>query len=400
MKLALYLVGALLIGTLAAQIFIADPGYVVINFRGYIVEMSVPGLALVFLLTLFAIWLVIRVVRAPRQLGEAAANFRGRRAGRQFTRGLIEIAEGNHAKGERLLTRGARRADAPLLNYLAAARAAQLQNQDDRRDNWLKLAYEQAPEATNAVLLTQAELQIAHRQFEQALATLRQLDEEEDNNDGQAVILLGRLYHRLEDWRQLGKLLPRLARHKRAPKAELREWTICVHEQRLQEVGGHNGDVQAAWGDVPKPLRDSPRLRNAYIEALAKTGNADLAESELRGMLKSDWQPTLVRLYGEIESSDSGKQLQRAETWLRKHEDDPTLLLTAGRLCMRNKLWGKARSYIESSLAIEPTPEAFAVFGQLLTQVGESDAAADAYRSGLALVAGDQLRLPGPNVGN
>lgn len=399
MKLALYLIGALLVGTLAAQMFIAEPGYVVINFRGYIVEMSVPGLVLVFLLTLLAIWLAIRIVRAPRQLGEAAANFRGRRAGRQFTRGLIEIAEGNHAKGERMLTRGARRADAPLLNYLAAARAAQLQNQDERRDNWLKLAYEEAPEATNAVLLTQAELQIAHEQYEQALATLRQLDEEEAGN-GQAVVLLGRLYHRLEDWPQLGKLLPRLAKHKRAPQDDVREWTVRVHQHRLQEVGGHNGDVAAAWGDVPKSLRDSSRLRIAYIEALAKTGDADVAESELRSMLKASWDPTLVKLYGELETSDSGKQLQRAETWLRKHEDDATLLLAAGRLCMHNKLWGKARSYIESSLSIQPTPEAFALFGQLLTQVGESDAAADAYRSGLALVAGDQLRLPGPNVGS
>ena len=399
MKLALYLIAALLLGTFAAQLFIADPGYVVINFRGYIVEMSVPGLALVFLLTLLAIWLAIRIIRAPRQLGEAAASYRGKRAGKQFTRGLIEIAEGNHAKGERLLTRGARRADAPLLNYLAAARAAQLQNQDGRRDNWLKLAYEQAPEATNAVLLTQAELQIAHEQYEEALATLRQLDEEEGGN-GRAVVLLGRLYHRLEDWHQLGKLLPRLTRHKRAPQDEVREWTIRVHAHRLADVGSHNGDVPAAWGDVPKALRESNRLRIAYVKALSKTGHNDLAESELRRMLQSSWDATLVRLYGELETSDPGKQLQRAETWLKKREDDAMLLLTAGRLCMRNKLWGKARSYVESSLSLQPTPEAFAVFGQLLTQLGESESAADAYRSGLALVAGDQLKLPGPNAGS
>jgi uncharacterized protein HemY len=52
-----------------------------------------------------------------------------------------------------------------------------LLGQDERRDRWLRQAYENLPEAANAVLLTQAELQLDQAQYEPALATLRQIEE-------------------------------------------------------------------------------------------------------------------------------------------------------------------------------------------------------------------------------
>ena len=67
------------------------------------------------------------------------------------------------------------------------------------------------------------------------------------------------------------------------------------------------------------------------------------------------------------------------------------MLLTAARLCLRNELWGKARSYLETVIAIRPTPEAYQEYGRLLSQLGEGEAAADAYRSGLSLVASSPL---------
>ncbi|MFK8052494.1 MAG: heme biosynthesis HemY N-terminal domain-containing protein [Woeseiaceae bacterium] len=395
MKLALLFVVALVIGTIAAQFLMADPGYVVINFRGYVVEMSVPVLVFLIAMTLLTAWLAVKLIRAPRKLGEAAAGYRGRRAGKRFTQGLIEIAEGNYAKGERMLTRGATHADAPLLNYLAAARAAQLQNQDERRDNWLKLAYENEPDANSAILLTQAELQIAHGQHELAQATLRQLDDQEKGR-GQAAVLLGRLYHDLGDWRQLGDLLPRLSRLGKPEKEVLNAWYVDVYLHRFEEAGQVNGDVAREWLELPKAHRNNPRLRNAYVRALRQIGQSDVAEQETRKLLKSDWDPGLVLQYGEIVSENPAEQLRNAENWLAKRDNDAELLLTTGRLCMTNKLWGKARSYIESSIAIHASPQALASYGQLLTQLGESGAAADAFKRGLKLAAGDTLALPEP----
>jgi tetratricopeptide (TPR) repeat protein len=80
---------------------------------------------------------------------------------------------------------------------------------------------------------------------------------------------------------------------------------------------------------------------------------------------------------------DPAAQLAWAERFLGSHPDDPPLLLTLGRLCVSNRLWGKARTYLEASLQVEPLPEVFEELGGLLEQLGEQKAALECYRRGL-----------------
>ena len=385
MKLGSIVVIALIISAFAAHFLLGDPGYVAISFRGYLVEMSVPVLLTLLVAVLVLIWLIRRLIQAPRLLGEAAARYRSGRAGMKLTRGMIEVAEGNFARGEKLLARAASTSDAPLFNYLQAARAAHLQGEDDRRDEWLKLASEQTPEASNAVLLTQAELQLDREQFEQALATLRRI-EENSKDHSYALALLGRLYYRLQDWPHLAELLPRLRKQSRVKKETLDKWAVRVHTVNFENCA--DGDaVNAEWASIPRHLKADTRILEAYYNALMRLGLHEKAEKEIAAALKSEWRGPLVRLFGLVEGPNPSKQLKRAEGWLSSHEDDPDLLLAAARLCLKNELWGKARSYLETVLALRPTPEAYQEYGRLLNQLGENDAAADAYREGLGLVA-------------
>ncbi len=389
MKFGLFVVLAIVVSMLASHFLLQDPGYVAINFRGYLVEMSVPMLISIFAALLFLVWLIRFVWRAPRRLGEAAGRYRAGRAGQKLTRGMIEVAEGNFARGERLLARAASTSDAPLFNYLQAARAAHLQGLDERRDEWLKLAFEQTPEAANAVLLTQAEFQLDRGQHEQALATLRRL-EENSRDHSHALALMGRLYFRLEDWDSLASILPRLKKHGRIEKSKLEMWTVRVHREALERAGDMDGLV-SAWQAVPKPLKGNVDLLVAWYESLMRFGEHDRAEKEIAAALKSEWRAPLVRLYGLVESSDASKQLKKAEGWLAKRGEDSDLILAAARLCLRNELWGKARSYLETVISLRPTPEAYQEYGKLLNQLGERDAAADAYRAGLGMITEDSL---------
>lgn len=389
MKFGLIVIAALVVSAFAAHFLLQDPGYVVINFRDYLIEMSVPVLAAFIVAILVAAWLLAKLYRAPRKLGEAAGRYRRGRSGQKLTQGIIQLAEGNFSKGEKLLTRAADVSDAPLLNYLAAARAAHLQGEDERRDGWLREAYERLPEAANAVLLTQAELQLDQSQYEQALATLRQIENNTPNHS-HALALLGRLYYLLNDWDHLGGLLPKLQKHGRLDEETVTEWALRVHREQLTDAA--DGDaVSEIWKKVPKTLRQDVGLLETYFESLMRTGQHAQAEKEIAAGLKREWRAPLVRLYGVVEGPDKARQLKRAEGWLRDRGEDVDLLLTAARLCLRNELWGKARSYLETVIAIRPTPEAYQEFGRLLSRLGEGDAAADAYRAGLALVARSPL---------
>jgi HemY protein len=385
MKFSIIVVVATLVFAFAGHFLLEDPGYVAINFRGYLVEMSVPVLLGIAVALVFAIWAIRKLIIAPRLIGEAAGRYRSGRAGQKLTRGMIEVAEGNFARGEKLLARAASTSDAPLFNYLQAARAAHLQGSDQRRDEWLKLAYEHTPAAANAVLLTQAELQLDRGQYEQALATLRRIDED-SRDHSYALALLGRLYFRLEDWEQLATLLPRLKKHGRVAQETLDKWTVRVHRESLERASDGDAVIEA-WKKVPKNMQGDAELLGAYFAGLIRSGLHEKAEKELAAALKANWRGPLARLFGLVEGPNASKQLKRAEGWLATRGDDPDLLLAAARLCLRNELWGKARSYLESVITLRPTPEAYQEYGRLLNQLGEADAAADAFREGLGLVA-------------
>jgi HemY protein len=88
-----------------------------------------------------------------------------------------------------------------------------------------------------------------------------------------------------------------------------------------------------------------------------------------------------------VESSSSAKQLTSAESWLKKHSTNPVLLFTLGRLCLRNKLWGKARSYLEASISIDPSAYAYRELGALLETMGEPDKALTCFKAGLELTS-------------
>ena len=93
----------------------------------------------------------------------------------------------------------------------------------------------------------------------------------------------------------------------------------------------------------------------------------------------------LVRLYGLVTGSNPDKQLLTAESYLQNHARDSALLLTLGRLCMRNKLWGKARDYLQESIDVQANPEAYYEFAKLHEFEGDRKQAATCYEKGLTL---------------
>jgi len=388
-KFGFIVVLVLIASAFGAHFLLADPGSVLIEFQGTYYQMTVPVLVGIVVALMVAVWLIRKMIVAPRRLGEAAGRIRSARSGQKLTKGMIAVAEGNFARGEKMLGRAASTSDSPLFNYLQAARAAHLQGRDERRDEWLRLAFKETPEAANAVLLTQAEFQIDREQYEQALATLRRL-EEDSSNHAHALALMGRLYFRLNDWKSLAEILPKLGKNSQIKPDTLETWTVRVHKEALDKAADAEV-LDQAWKSVPRALKADLSLIEAYFNTLMRVGLHDRAEKELASALKSNWRGPLVRLFGLVQATDTTKQLKRAEGWLKNHAEDPDLMLAAARLCLRNELWGKARSYLETVISMRPTPEAYQEYGALLGQIGEADAAADAYRDGLGLVAAEPL---------
>jgi HemY protein len=385
MRIGVTVVLAVLLGAFAAHFLLADRGYVLVNFRGLVIEMSVPGLVLVLALAYALIRALAAVAAAPRRWRAAREQRRLERRDADLTAGLAQLIEGNWARSERLLTHGLKHADAPLANYLLAAHAAQLQGAAERRDRWLELAQGVSAEGATSAKLTRAQLQLQAGEPAAAIATLQALDAENAEQPA-AVALLARGYRALDDRAQLLKLLPHLSRAS-LPSAERDELARLAVQGELAREDLSVDRLAETWGVLPSELKAVPAVVAERARALARLGHGDEAERELKAALQRQWHPALVQAYGEVRGADLAKQLQQAETWLERHPGDSALLLCAARLSMAGELWGKARSYLEASLTLAPRPDAYALYGRLLTQLGEDERALLAFRAGLGLVS-------------
>ena len=393
MRWGLLLLFALALGAAGAHWLLGDQGYVLVDVRGWTLETSVPGLVIALLLLYLLVRLLAWLWHAPRRMGAAVGEYRARRAQRQLDQAFAAIAEGHWSRGERLLGRAAR-GPASLAGYLSAARAAQRQDATERRDEWLRLAYEADPAATPAVLLTQAELQLESGQLEESLATLRRLEEVSPNH-ARGMALQARVLERLGDWAGLEALLPRLRSAKTLDDEAMEQLELRAAAASL-ELAADAAALERAWKDIGRKLRQRPGLVESYARSAIRLGAAEQAETLLRKTLKSDWSPGLVTLYGKLDAGDPAMQLAALEKWLAQRPEDAELLLACGRLCLKNELWGKARSYLETSLAIRPLPETWRIYGELLVQLGESGAASAAFRKGLSAATGEAPALAAP----
>lgn len=401
MKLLLIVLAALTVAVAGAVFVLQHPGYVVIAFGHWRIEVAL-SLVLAGLVAAFAVlYGLLRAVAGARHLPGRVRGWQERRRARRtraaLTRGLLQLAEGRWEEAERTLLRSAGNTDAPLLHYLGAARAAQLQGAGERRDRYLAAAHESMPEADVAIGLTQAELQMAARQHEQALATLTHLRALAPRHP-QVLKLLTTLYVDLGEWDHFLDLLPQLRRRGVIDAERAAELERRAHAALIEDAA-RSGDLarlRAAWARVPRRWQRDAGLLAAYVRRLRGLGAEAEAEPLVREALRHGWSEPLVECYGTLAGPDPGRQLQYAEAWLRGHERDAALLLALGRLCLRNRLWGKARSYLEASLGAAPTAAAHWELGGLLEQLGEHEAARAQFRKGLELAVGTGPRLPGP----
>ncbi|MEH6548459.1 MAG: heme biosynthesis HemY N-terminal domain-containing protein [Pseudomonadales bacterium] len=399
-RLFISVLAALLVGMLLVQAMNSDPGYLLIAWGDYTLEMSVwTGIALfvaVFTSLYFLVRLWRRTWRTKRRVRNWLENRSLRISHNRTTKGLIAFIEGHWADARTTLVKVAERSDSPLLFYLMAARASHELDEPKELEYYLKRAEESTSGADIAVGLTQAEMQLSNGKLEQCLATLNRVRAVSTDHPV-ALTMLVKVYQGLQAWPELRELLPTLKKvgifktdTLLAIEAETHSHILSAGKPELDKT------LEDAWQQVPKTLRNNPVILSAYCQQLVARGEFDSAEKLLRKSLRKQWDESLADLYGQVNGPAPAKQLQYAEEWLGEHSNNPVLLLTLGRLCLANQLWGKAREYFEASLRAQECPEVCAELGRLSAHLGEQQASAEYFKRGLLSVSKPLPELPLP----
>ncbi len=398
-RLFLYLV--ILAGAVVVALYFhQQQGYILLAAGPWRIEMSLLFFAVLLGLALLLLFLALRLGGKLLSVPGTLLGWRKRRryeaARTELNSGLLRFTEGDFASAEQQLMRSARRSEAPLVNYLTAAMAAQRRGSREARDRHLSVAEEECPHSRVAVHLLQAQLQSEAGQWEEAQATLNALLDEEPRHR-RALELMVSCCRALGDWERLEALLPRIERQGIVPKSEQQELNRWVARERLARAAGEGANaLEKAWSDLSRPVRRDPDVIGVYADGLITQGREAEAEELIRRQLQKSWDIGLLRRFATLPAaSEQGylERLKQVEEWLKGRSDDPELLYVAGLLSLRAERWDQAREYLQAAVDQAARPEFVRALAALQERCGDYAAALGNYRLAMEL-AGPEGAVP------
>ncbi len=373
----------------------ANEGYALLVLPPYRVEVSLAFLVVLLIAGFFLVYSVVRMLAGIMGLPARVQAFRRRkreeRAREAMFGALQALYEGRYSLAEKLSNKawglGVTQPQIAPAVSLVAARAAHRVRNSERRNFWLDRADQlrtgHGEDWSQAALTTRAELLLDQRDYEAARTVLRNLNESAAKHVAAQLLLL-RAEQGLGHWVEVIRIARLLEKRSGLPPEALQSILVKARVALLQECADEPKRLQEQWREIPERERRQPVLAAAAARAYMQHGDCRSAHAIIEAALKNTWSANLALIYGECVSDDALARIERAEAWLREHPKEWPLLLTLGRLCAQRELWGKARSYIEASIGIQPTRAAHVALAEMFDRIGRTHDANRHFRTAAA----------------
>lgn len=374
--------------TLAAQ----NSAYVLLVYPPYRIELSLTLFIVLLLLAFVFGHVLLRLIHATAQLPAYVRKFRLDRAQAKARKLLDEALhaffEGNYAAAEKASVRAMEKGDTSALHPIIAARSAHELQEYEKRDAYLSTSEGKTAGDATMRLMATTKFMLDQRNPHAALHALRELRASGIKGHPGALSLELKAQQQAGNWDEALEVLEQLEKRKSidvtvASQLRQQAWLEKIRQQKNLE------DLTVCLKSIPADFKRRGKIAAAAARALGQHGGCSLARQVLSDSLNAQWDSELVALYGDCQHGDglpSGMtaQIEQAEKWLNQHRDDAGLLLALGKLCIQQKLWGKAQNYLEASVSINPSQAAFNALGQLAEKLGKADAAFKYYQQAMA----------------
>jgi HemY protein len=365
-----------------------NDGYVLLFIPPKRVEFSLTLFVLLCASLFILLYFFVRAAAYTLSLPEMVRDFRESRAREKARHSLYDAMtssyEGRYARAEKSARAAFDAGEEPALAALVAARAAHRLQRPELRDEWLEKAEEASvkagvPALNHARLMTQAELLVDERRDREAIAVFTEL-----NRSGARHIATQRLalkaMTRAGVWEDALRVARRLEEHKAVHPAVAAKTREAAYAGLF--TGADAPTLRERLRRVPRAERRDPQVARSISSALVAAGLVREARELLEEALDAQWHDGLGELYVACAEDDEAarNQIERAESWRTRYPREAGLLLTLGRLCAGLQLWGKAREYLEQSVTITPSREAYFDLARMFDATGRADEANRCYR--------------------
>jgi len=324
------------------------------------IELSVAAFVIAILMLMVLGFFLTRVTAGTLNLPSSIRALRiGRRRAEAKEAVLSAVEaffEGSFARAEQAAQRALSQGESVGLCAVVAARAAHHQRRFAERDQYLETLHSLLPQDRILQLTTQADLLLDELRHQEASEVLRQAREMAPRSPTVRRLTL-RAQVLMRQWDLVLKTLQTLE----ATKGIDRPHADAIRRQALLGLLARHGQDTKSLRTFWRSLSSRERTDRALVISAASLFIGlklmDDARTILEHALDEYWDTEFAALYGKCTSTAVLEQIKKAEQWLIKHPQDAGLLLSLGRLCLNQSLWGKAQNYLEASLALEPSRE-------------------------------------------
>lgn len=361
-----------------------NPGYVLLVYPPYRIELSLTLFALGLLGLMGIIYLSLKLVMAALRLPDYVRNFRAQRSldnGRAaMMEALTAFFEGRYAAAERAAVRAMESGETSGINPIIAARSAHELREFGKRDKYLADTKGKSVGESTMRLIAQTEFMLDQKQPQMALSALKELSTAGMHKHIGALQLELKAQQQAHNWDGVLTVIGQL--EKRSAISDVLA-TQLRQQAWLEKLRGQCHDatgLRSLWKSVPAEYKVRPKIAALAADCFIKLQDCKSARQILTDSLENNWNSELVTLFGDCQDPNNSGQIDQAEKWLKTHGDDSGLMLALGKLCLHHGLWGKAQNYLDASISLAPSRAAYLGLAQLAEKLHKLEDASKYYQ--------------------
>jgi len=382
-RIMIYL-GIILLGLCISPFFEGMNGYLYFTVWDYEVETGVV-FAIIALIVFYGLlqvleWAVIFLLNLLLSSRLLPEKWRKKAARKHTLIGALALAEEDWATAEKAMSKGAEKGELPALNLLAAARAAQHQNNTEARDEYLlqaeneRLAIKAVGTTRTRYLLQQGELDRARKELDKLSPTSK--------SKLPVLRLALELYQAQSDWHSLKLLLPIIKKRNLLSGEELNELSVLTNTSLLTcAQKSSEQDLEKAWHWLSRAERKEMRYLAIYCIGLNLYQRKPEALKLLMKQLKSSTSAELLSALAEIISPADVEERKVIFSLERKYAEDINFQILLAKLHLQNKEYRHATTYWQKVCNLQPDKACWLALAESQEHLGELNKAVNSYRN-------------------
>ncbi|BDM62939.1 heme biosynthesis protein HemY [Shewanella sp. NFH-SH190041] len=372
----------ILVGLCLSPYIIGNTGRVFIEIGHYQITTSVVFSLLAILVFYGAVqiveWLLVALLNLLLSSRLLPERWKRHSARKQTLTGVLALAEQDWPAAEVAMAKSAAKAQLPVLNLLAAARAAQHQGKSQTRDQYLAEA-ELQPQAKQAVMIARCRYLQQDGNWQQAAEQLALMTP--GNQSPQPVLQLALTqYRQQQNWAALAQLLPAIKKKQLLNEQQYDALSVQIFTAQLSAAAATNAQqLEKCWRDLPRAYRSQHEFIAIYAPALARFNQQAQAIKLLQKALHKHASIDLIRALCQILQKEDNQALLYLQELEAQRSDNGGYHRAMAEMYQRLREFKQAKYHWQRACELTPNADCWLALGELQQQLGDDHGALNSF---------------------